>query len=169
MNADAFRHLYEYHFNENRRIWDRHIMTLSDEQFTRTVDYSMGSVQNHIVHMMNADRTWFGALRGIEPPEDLQPENFADRSAIRAFWDTLEQEMWAYLAELKDDMLFTHPFTEGIDQILVLWQVLLHVANHGTDHRAQLLRILHDMGADTGPQDYIFYIFDTYESRANTV
>ena len=22
MNADAFRHFYDYHFAENRRIWD---------------------------------------------------------------------------------------------------------------------------------------------------
>jgi uncharacterized damage-inducible protein DinB len=43
-----------------------------------------------------------------------------------------------------------------------LWQILLHVANHGTDHRAQLLRILNDVGVKTFPQDYIIY---TWEHR----
>ena len=33
MNADAFRHFYEYHFAENRMIWERYIAQLSDEQF----------------------------------------------------------------------------------------------------------------------------------------
>jgi len=32
--------------------------------------------------------------------------------------------------------------------------------NHGTDHRVQLLRLLNDLGAKTGPQDYIFYVYD---------
>jgi uncharacterized damage-inducible protein DinB len=56
-------------------------------------------------------------------------------------------------------MLFERPLS-GEDNVLMLWQVLLHVANHGTDHRAQILRLLNDLGLNTGPQDYIFYIFD---------
>lgn len=67
--------------------------------------------------------------------------------------------MRGYLADLRDDMLFEQPL-EGEDKDLVLWQILLHVANHGTDHRAQLLRILNDLGVKITSQDYIFYIFD---------
>jgi len=37
--------------------------------------------------------------------------------------------------------------------------VLLHVVNHGTDHRAQLLRVLNDLGVNTEYQDYIFYVY----------
>jgi isoleucyl-tRNA synthetase len=39
-------------------------------------------------------------------------------------------------------------------------EVLLHVVNHGTDHRAQLLRQLNDLGMETVSQDYIFYVYD---------
>ena len=38
--------------------------------------------------------------------------------------------------------------------------MLLQVVNHGTDHRAQLLCMLHDLGAKTAPQDYNFYVYD---------
>jgi uncharacterized damage-inducible protein DinB len=65
-----------------------------------------------------------------------------------------------YLAELQDDMLFKKPITQEEDKDLIVWQVLLHVANHGTDHRAQLLRILHDLGVKTESQDYIFLVYD---------
>jgi uncharacterized damage-inducible protein DinB len=41
-----------------------------------------------------------------------------------------------------------------------VWQVLLHVANHAMDHRAQLLRALHDLGVETKSQDYIFYVYE---------
>ena len=46
------------------------------------------------------------------------------------------------------------------DADLYVWQVLLQLVNHGTDHRAQLLRCLHDMGIKTVSQDYIFYAYD---------
>lgn len=36
-------------------------------------------------------------------------------------------------------------------------QMLLHVINHGTDHRAQLLKMLNEQGIETFPQDYIFF------------
>ena len=65
-----------------------------------------------------------------------------------------------YLAALRDDMLFDKPIEEPEeDRDLIVWQVLLHVANHATDHRAQLLRVLHDLGVETTYQDYIFYVY----------
>jgi uncharacterized damage-inducible protein DinB len=55
MNAEAFRHFYDYHFNENRKIWDRYIVPLSHEQFNQKVDYSHGSVRDQVVHLMSVD------------------------------------------------------------------------------------------------------------------
>ncbi|MBZ0294232.1 MAG: DinB family protein [Anaerolineae bacterium] len=160
MNADALRHFYDYHFTENRKIWNDYILPLSQEQFTQTVNYSHGSVPNQIVHLMSVDDTWFSPLRGVDIPEPLDPAAFDDRKAIRAYWDRVEQHMRDYLAGLQDAMLDEKPFTEEEDQDLILWQVLLHVVNHGTDHRAQILRLLNDLGVKTGPQDYIFYVYD---------
>ncbi len=160
MNANAFRHFYGYHFSENRKIWDTYITSLSPEQLTQKVGYSVGSVRDQIVHLISADDTWFSALRGVEIPRALNPVHFPNRDIIRAHWDNVEQNMRAYLAALRDDMLFEKPFSEGEDKELFLWQVLLHVVNHGTDHRAQLLRLLNDLGVKTTSQDYIFYVYD---------
>jgi uncharacterized damage-inducible protein DinB len=160
MNADAFRHFYEYHFTENRKIWDSYVTLLSHEQFTQHVGYSHGSVRNQIVHIISVDDTWFSGLRGVDIPEPLDPADFDDRKSIRAHWDNVEQNMRNYLAGLRDDMLPERPFEDGEDKDLILWQVLLHVVNHGTDHRAQLLRLLNDQGVRTTSQDYIFFVYD---------
>lgn len=159
MNVESIRHFYDYHFAENRVTWDKYIVPLTHEQFTQHVDYSMGSVRNQIVHLMRVDDNWFRDLRGFEIPDWPNPEDFNDRAAIRSQWDAIEQDMRGYLATLTDDMLDTRPL-HGEDKDLRLWQILLHVANHGTDHRAQILRILHDMGVKTVSQDYIFYVYD---------
>lgn len=158
MDANAFRHLYEYHFAENRTLWNACI-TLSDDRFTQTIAYSHGSVRNQIVHLMSVDETWFSGLRGVEIPEPLDPATFSDRAGIRAHWDNVEHMMRAYLAELRDEMLFDRPL-EGEDMDLTVWQVLIHVVNHGTDHRAQILRMLHDFGLKTASQDYIFFVYE---------
>ena len=161
MNAAAFRHFYDYHFTENRTIWDRYITQLSYEQFTQPVSYSLGSVRDQIVHLMSVEEIWFSELRGVEPAEPFPPATGDDRANIRTHWDRIEQSVRAYLAELPDDRLFAKPIQEPEeDRNLIVWQVLLHVVNHGTDHRAQLLRLLNDLGVKTVSQDYIFYVYD---------
>lgn len=159
MNANAFRHFYNYHFAENRKLWEANIVSLSPEQFTQAAHYSHGSVRDQCVHLMNVEDVWFSELRGIEPSE--LPANVDDRKIIRAHWDGVEKRMRDYLAELRDEMLSDKPIKEPEeDQGLSVWQVLLHVANHGTDHRAQLLRLLNDLGVKTSSQDYIFYVYE---------
>jgi uncharacterized damage-inducible protein DinB len=123
--------------------------------------YSHGSVRDQIVHLMSVDELWFSELRSVEPSEPFPPAHVDDREIIRTHWDSVEQRMRAYLAELRDEMLFAKPIEEPEeDKDLSVWQVLLHVVNHGTDHRAQVLRLLNDLGVKTTSQDYIFYVYD---------
>lgn len=158
MNADAFRHFYNYHFAENRKIWDSYVLPLTDEQFTRDVNYSHGSVRDQIIHLMSVDEAWFGDLGAVEIANAFDPAQDEDRQSLRAYWDEVERQMGQYLEQLTDEVLTEKPL-EGEDENLILWQVLLHVVNHGTDHRAQLLRLLNDLGAETNYQDYIFYVY----------
>ena len=161
MNVDAFRQYYDYHFGMNRYIWNTFIMPLPQAQYIQKLDYSVGSVRNQLVHMANVDETWFRQLRGLDFIDWRDPNAYDDRDKLRTEWDQVEQMMRDYLANLRDDMLFTKPFPDHEeDKDLILWQVLLHVVNHGTDHRAQLLRMLNDLGVKTSPQDYIFYAYD---------
>jgi uncharacterized damage-inducible protein DinB len=157
MNADGFRHLYEYHFTINRKIWDEAIVPLTDEQFLRTSEYSMGSIRNQVVHMMNIDDRWFSGLRGEALPDFLDPKPFVDRQAIRQQWDGVEEKMRGFLATMRDEQLLQ---TCLPDDPTPLWQVLQHVANHGTDHRAQVLSLLNQVGGVSFPQDYIYFVWE---------
>jgi uncharacterized damage-inducible protein DinB len=162
MNADGFRQLYDYHFTVNRRIWDKCIMGLSDEEFDRDLPYSIGSIHNQMVHMMSIDERWFSGLRGESLPDFLQPVDYADRAAVRFYWDLVEGKMRDYLTALTDDQL-----NAPMDN-LQAWQVLIHVANHGTDHRAQVLAMLNALGVKTFPQDFIFHLWGVDPSVPRT-
>lgn len=156
MSAKDIRNLYEYHFAINRRIWDESVMTLTDAQFKQKNTYSVGGIRNQVVHLLNIDERWFRGLRGEEVPGFLNPVHWPDRAKIRAKWDEVEVIMREYLAGLTDEMLSQRL---DADTDLTIWQVLVHVANHATDHRAQLLAMLHEVGAPTFAQDYVIWLF----------
>ncbi len=154
MDAEGFRQYYEYHFTVNRKVWEQSVAALTDEQFVQDLPYSIGSVRNQLVHMMSADDRWFCGLRGVDLSDHLAPGDFATRDVIRAYWSGVEARMRAYLAQLTGDELDRlFPGTT-----LKVWQVLLHVVNHSTDHRAQLLAMLAQFDVPTFPQDFVFYL-----------
>lgn len=154
MNADDIRDLYAYHFAMNRKLWDDSVMTLTDEQFTQRLEYSVGSIRNQVVHLFNIDDRWFAGLRREEVPGFINPVYLHKRAVIRAQWDVVEGKMRAYLSGLTDAMM-REPYDDGA---LHVWQVLVHIVNHATDHRAQTLAMLHALGAPTFPQDYAIWL-----------
>jgi uncharacterized damage-inducible protein DinB len=159
MDAAAFRHLYAYHVAENRKLWEA-CAALPDEPFTADSGYSHGSIRDQLLHLVTVDDAWFSGLRGDPPPEPPDAGTVADRARIRARWDEVEARMRDYLAGLRDESLGGRPFADGEDAELRLWQVLIHVVNHGTDHRAQVLRQLAGLGVATESQDHVFYAYE---------
>ena len=156
MNADSIRTLYEYHFAANRKLWDTSIVPLSDEQFRQPLDYSIGSIHNQVVHLMDVEEAWFCDLRNITDHTPFTPEDWPTREVIRAQWDKVEANLRAYLDALTDEEC-NRLLEDESGYTLPKWQIMIHVLNHATDHRAQILAMLHTMGAPTFPQDMIFH------------
>ena len=98
MNAKAFQHFYEYHFTENRKIWDSYIVSLPYEKFIQDGNYSHGSAREQIIHLIDVDDVWVSELQGIEPFEPLPSADFDDRENIRTRLDDVEKKMRNYLA-----------------------------------------------------------------------
>ncbi len=84
MNADAFRHFYQYHFSENRKLWDGYISELTPEHFLCFDEYSKGSIRNQVAHLMNVDDAWFKGLQGNHDETSLETEEIDDRIPLRA-------------------------------------------------------------------------------------
>jgi uncharacterized damage-inducible protein DinB len=161
MNIDVIRMLYDYNYRAHRRVWDECIMALTDDQFKQPVPYSIGSLHQQVVHTISAEWIWFSRLCGISPTAMLQADDYPTRDIIREKWDSVEAVVRDYLGATSDAHLeetFDYQQTNGVLRQDKRLDILLHVINHGTDHRAQMLRILHDFGAPTIEQDIIFYL-----------
>jgi uncharacterized damage-inducible protein DinB len=153
---DDFRTLIDYNYALYDRVWDS-IMQLTDEQFVQDNGYSHGSIRNQIVHVATVDTRWLGGLQ--ERPEArqfmLDASDYVTREQARALWDATARAVSDYVGSLDDESLERHP--RGLPG--PVWQVLAHLVNHGTDHRAQILRALYDLGAPTFDQDLILYLW----------
>ena len=148
--------LFDYHYGLYDRVWDS-IMTLSDAQFVQAIDYSHGSVRDQMVHVATTDISWLKGLQGDPAAREftLAPADYPTRDSARVLWDETAQQVKAFVAGLDEAALETQPPGMGGP----MWQVLAHVVNHGTDHRAQILRALHDLGAPTFAQDMVLYLW----------
>lgn len=160
MNAAYFRRMIDYTFWEHRQVWGC-VLALSEDQYRRPSDYSIGSVHEQVVHTMGAEWLWLQRVRGETPDPFLKAADFADRDAVRARWDAIEAGWRAFVDGLRDEQLEQpvryFAITDQVWHEQPLWEGLAQIVNHATDHRAQILALIHQVGGKTMAQDFIYY------------
>jgi len=163
MNAAYFRRMIDYTYWEHHQVWG-YVLALTDEQYHRPSDYSVGSVHEQIVHTMGAEWLWLQRVRGETPDPFLKAADFADRNAVQARWNEIETGWRAFAAALRDETLEQPISYTSINgntrREQPLWEGLAQIVNHATDHRAQILALIHQLGGETGAQDFIFFTWE---------
>jgi uncharacterized damage-inducible protein DinB len=102
---------------------------------------------------MSVDENWFRGFHEPARPDPLDPEEFPTPEVIAKEWKKVEEKMRKDLHEI-DDSSLDDDFIIGLKK----WQVLFHVMNHGTHHRAQIFAMLERLGVKSYPQDYAIHI-----------
>ncbi len=154
--------LYDYNYWAHKRILTA-AAGLSQEQFVAPNAHNFGSLRGTLVHTLDGECAWrmlcqhqtlayFGAMA-----EDAFPtlELLAQR------WYEEERAMRDYLAHLTDDDLndyVRYTTSEGNYRERVLWHCLLHLANHGTQHRSEAATILTEYGSSPGELDFTAFL-----------
>ncbi len=168
MTPEAIQELYRYSYWASERVWGC-IMLLTDDQFTQDIAYSIGSIRNQVVHMIGAEYRWMFRIMGSsDTPEQITYDDYPTRAATKTKWEYLKAHNLAYIdsltqAQLNEPVMYRLAH-RGIDAQEIRWKLLLHVANHATDHRAQILAMLHHhFNALTVEQDMLFYLLEKQE------
>ncbi len=113
-----------------------------------------------LAHICEAQTAWRMMLTGGKFSDYLQPSDYADLAAVRALWRGEKAAFWAYVDGLTDADLardFQYVGDAGPRRRQV-WQVLWHVVNHGTQHRAECAALLTDLGCSPGELDFPIFL-----------
>ncbi len=159
MTPEYFKTLYDYNYWANELIL-RTAEQVSAEQFTARTSHSMGSLRGTLVHTLMAEWIWLARWQGVSPTERLREEDFPTLAAIRARWREEEEKMRAFLSALSESALtrvVRYTNTRGAAFERPLWEMLVHVVNHGTQHRAETAAILTALEHSPGDFDFIYF------------
>ena len=102
-----------------------------------------------LVHQLGSTQRWRHGLSGSaeqpRPEKGPLPTIEAVRAAFEQEWAACD----AWLATLDDDAMLI------LDDGVPVWKLLLHVVNHGTQHRSEAAVLLTDAGHSPGDLDLV--------------
>jgi len=165
---DTIRLLYDYSYWATARVL-RAAEGISAGDLCAPADFPMGSLRGTLVHALSAEWIWRQRWNGIMPAAMLVEADFPTIGAIAARWDEEEAAMRAFIAALSDTALHrtvTVVNTRGVAfPPLPLWQMMIHLVNHGTQHRSEAAAILSSLGRSPGDLDLILFLREQRASQ----
>ena len=159
MNVEVIRSLYTYNRWANERLLTA-AAQLPDERTRKHFGASFATIHGTLAHVLAAEIIWLHRWQGESPTKLLDGDDFASLAEIRTRWDQQHREMDAFLATLTPERLVTplqYTNTRGQSLVYPLWQMMLHVVNHGTHHRSEIADMLTRADAPPPPLDLVAY------------
>ena len=150
------RRLVAYNQWANEKILSA-IDGMTAEELARPVDAYFGSLEKNLGHILLATRVWLARWKEAAPPS-LQdriatpwPDAYAATHAeFRTFVESLTEANAGRVVDYKNSQ--GKPFQMALDQLIA------HVVNHGTHHRAETGMLLERIGRSPGDMDYVYYL-----------
>ena len=153
--------ILDYNYWANRRLLAK-AASLSQAQLSEQTPYMWKSIMDTLVHVLGAEWIWRQrAQEGVSPAALLQGDQLDTLEALQQRWAEEEAAMRAYLDSLIDAdfnrvIQYKNPAGESFDR--PLWQIMAHVVNHGTQHRAEVALYLTNFDCSPGNMDISVYL-----------
>jgi len=161
VKTDWLEVLYAYNNWANERILDAaHHLTF--EQLIDPISTSYASLRGTFVHILNWELAWRERCSyGASLSAPLVETDFPSLAVLRQEWRKEQDAMHAYVASLRDDDLVSvvsYRRTGGAVTTDTLWHILVHIVNHGTQHRGEAALALTEKGASPGDIDLLVFL-----------
>jgi uncharacterized damage-inducible protein DinB len=117
------------------------------------------TIAGTLAHIYAGDRVWLARLTGAPTP-DFVSDASRDLSALQSDWPALLEGWKTWAAGFTDQQVlrqFAYIDTKGRPWEQPMWQLILHVVNHGTHHRGQVSGFLRTLGHTPPPTDLHYY------------
>jgi uncharacterized damage-inducible protein DinB len=156
MRADEIRFLFAYDRWATRKVLLA-LGGLDPDAWTRTDVLGDRGLGNILVHHLGSSQRWRSLFEGraIDESLRLELEPLPTIDDLRARWEAEWSAVDPWLRTLTEDSVAK--VQEGVP----VWQLLVHVVNHGTQHRAEAAALLTAEGRSPGELD----VFDFAEAQ----
>jgi len=140
------------------------VEALSPEDRVRPNGISHGSILGTLAHVQFADWVWYTRVaEPIDRPADTL-------EALQTAWPDIQRRWEAWSDSLSEADLARHlPFRRlnGEEAGAPVWQIVMHLVNHGTLHRGQVMGMLRQLGVTPPPTDLIAYYLTLNANKAS--
>lgn len=158
--------LYDYHYWMTRQMLEA-CEALTPEQWDQALGHSWGSVHGVTAHMLAAEAIWLARWQGASPTALAKAEDLPTLADVRRAWTVVEMETRDFIKQCDDarlaaDLRYTN--TRGQHFSVPLGALMLHVANHGTHHRGELVAMLALLGIPHPEDDLLWYVLEKQKS-----
>jgi uncharacterized damage-inducible protein DinB len=160
MNKQDILLLYQYNQWASAKILNA-TTNVTAEQFIAPASFPHGGLRGTLVHALSAQWIWRTRWEGTSPTFLLDPKDFPTVASLQERWAVEEKQLMDFVATITDDRLnntFRYTNTKGQPFTKLLWHAMLHVVNHGTQHRSEAAAILTDLGHSPGDLDMILFV-----------
>jgi len=163
---DPKRHfltLARYHLWATRRLLERHVAPLPDDEYRRDTGLFFRSIHGTLNHLLVAEqRLWLRRFaEGVSPVVRLDEEIEPDRARLQAA--LIEgATRWIGLVGSWDasryDGRLDYTSTKGVAMSLPFAATLAHVFNHATHHRGQVTAAITALGHPCPELDLVWML-----------
>jgi uncharacterized damage-inducible protein DinB len=160
MEPALWQELYDYNFWANRRVWAL-VTALNEELFNQPFAGERHTLREQCTHILAVEYWWLRFLQtGVV--EFMDQDKLLTYADVRQAWDEVETMVRGYLAQITpaDLQRTVRPDFWRDPWSVQAWQGLMQVLTHSTDHRAQLLDSVRELGGQTAEQDYLTYLHE---------
>jgi len=160
MNKQDIILLYKYNQWANALILNA-TAKVTQEEFLASASFPYGGLRGTLVHTLFAEWVWRQRWEGTSPTKRFKPKDFPTFDSLRTRWAEEEKALMSFVKGITDEKLeskFKYNSTDGEPHERILWQVMAHMVNHGTQHRAEAAAMLTDLGHSPGEIDLIVFL-----------
>ncbi len=139
--------LFRHNLWANLRLFDV-CATLNEQQLAASVPGTYGTIYDTLSHIVRSEKGYLRRLSGREPEHPLSRENTPDIATLRFHAKNSGEGLIEVAANVRPSDAKHVPWKDGEARMVPDGILLAQVINHATEHRAQIMTTLTQLGIE---------------------
>lgn len=153
---DFIPKLIGYHNWANHQLID-HLITLPHPLFLKEMANVFPTISMTLGHILAVDQIWLSRIQG-QTPEHIPDVTFPSIEEVEQAFNTHSNAWTTFVQTLDPNKIITYQNTKGQLFRQPAFELIQHIANHGTYHRGNIVSMIRQQGYPGTSTDYMVYL-----------